>query len=249
MSADMTPSAFALEPDETDLIRSLILADPKIVLEDAQVMRTLIGATGKGPRKIVDLRDRLVERMETRLAKLIQTNRSVIAAAYENVAGTSSLHQAVLALMAARDLGAFLRCLTAETPALVGVDDARLCLEADIPDARALDELGEGLEGRVLAVPAGTVDAYLALGGEVSEQGVVLRSAGEEAEVIFGYPHRVRSEACIRLNAGGAAGLLVYGAADPERFGGDQGPELLHFLGGVVERLLVQRMEAAEAAP
>lgn len=249
MSGDMSPpvagTAFALESDEADLIRSLILADPNLVLDDTEVMRALIGATGKGPRRIVDLRDRLVERMESRLATLVRTNRSVIAAAYENVAGTSQLHRAVLALLDAKPLGEFLRCLTAETPALVGVEEARLCLEADVEDTHPADELGEGLEGRVIAVPEGTVDAYLSLGGEVSPGGVVLRPAGEEAELVFGYPHRIRSEACLKLSLNGAVGLVVYGAADPDRFGPEQGPDLLHFLGGVVERLLMERLEAA----
>lgn len=254
MSGDMggfaMGSAFELMSDERDLIRSLVLADPELVLGDDQVLRRLISASGgeaEGARRVVDLRDRLVERMESRLSRLVRTNRSVIAAAYENAAGTGQLHQAVLALLGERELEGFLHRLTVETPHLVGVEEARLCLEADVDNARPATELGEGLEGRVLVVPVGTVEAYLSAGGEETD-GTVLRAAGEEAELVFGYPHRVRSEACLRLDLGGTPGLLVYGSSDPDRFGEDQGSDLLHFFAGVVERLLLQRLEAAGAA-
>ncbi|HUF57433.1 MAG TPA: DUF484 family protein [Thermohalobaculum sp.] len=241
-------SAFEIDAEERDLIRSLILAEPELVLGDDQVMRRLIGASDTGAadgRRIVDLRDRLVERLETRLTRLVHTNRSVIAAAYETVAGTGQLHRAVLDLIGAPDLGACLRVLTLETPLLVGVEEARLCLEAHVDQVRPADELGPGLEGRVLAVPEGTAEAYLALAGEVSPGGVVLRPAGEEAELLFGYPNRIRSEACLRLDMGGSAGLMVFGAADPDRFGSDQGTDLLAFFAGVVERVLLRHLQAA----
>jgi hypothetical protein len=72
------PPALSLDGEERELIRSLILADPELVLSDDMVMRALLGATAQGARNIVDLRDKLVERMEQRLDKLVHTNRSVI---------------------------------------------------------------------------------------------------------------------------------------------------------------------------
>ncbi|GMG82475.1 DUF484 family protein [Paralimibaculum aggregatum] len=239
------PNSFELNTDERDLIRSLIVADPELVLADDQVMRALIGETAAPDRQVVDLRDRLVERLESRLKRLVQANRSVIAAAYENVAGTRSLHRAVLALIAETELTGFLRCLTVEVPRLIGVEEARLCLEAEIDEARPADGLGEGLEGRVLALPEGMVEAYLMLDGGPVPEGVVLREASSEAELIFGHLTSVRSEAMMRLELDGAAGLLLFGAADPDRFGPDQGVDLLIFFGGVVERLLLQRLAAA----
>ncbi|MEM0942788.1 MAG: DUF484 family protein, partial [Pseudomonadota bacterium] len=121
--------ALALAEDEQALIRSLILADPRLVLDDDKVMRALIGAD-PGQRNVVDLRDRLVARMEERLKALLHTNRSVIAAAYENVATTNQVHRAVLALAEAPSLNAFLDRLTREVPTMLGVEEARLCLEA-----------------------------------------------------------------------------------------------------------------------
>jgi len=237
-------SALKLDTEEQELIRSLILADPELVLSDDMVMRALLGATAKGARNIVDLRDKLVERLEQRLDRLVHTNRSVIAAAYENVAGTHQVHRAILALLDTPDLGAFLRRLTREVPAMVGVQEARVCLEADVDDIRPADSLGEGLDGRVLLAPEGTVAEYLMLEGDLEPGPVVLRPCGEEAEILFGRLTRARSEALLRLDLAGAAGLLAFGAADPDRFGPEQGVDLLTFFAGVVERLLTARLGA-----
>ena len=242
-----TGGALQLDADERDLIRSLVMADPRLVLDDDQVMRALIRETGVPDRQVVDLRDRLVERLETRLGRLVEANRSMIAAAYENVAGTEALHRAVLALIEAEGLSAFLVCLTRDAPQMLGLAGARLCLEADVPDTRPADGLGAGLGGRVLAMPHGSVETYMGLGTLDDPGAAVLRPAGAEAEEIFGRDTPVRSEALVRLDIGGATGLVVFGSEDPERFGPDQGTDLLEFFGGVVGRLLTQRLRAIEA--
>jgi len=239
-------SALKLDTEECDLIRSLILADPELVLSDDMVMRALLGATAQGARNIVDLRDKLVERLEQRLDRLVHANRSVIAAAYENVAGTQQAHRAILALIDAPDLGEFLRRLTREVPAMVGVEEARVCLEAEVDDIHPAESLGEGLDGRVLLAPDGTVGEYLMLEGDLAPGPVMLRPCGEEAEILFGRLTRTRSEALLRLDLAGAAGLLAFGAADPDRFGPEQGIDLLTFFGSVVERLLTRHLGALD---
>lgn len=235
-------SSVELDGDERDLIRSLILGDPRLVLDDDQVMRALIGAEAQGARNVVDLRDRLVERMEDRLKKLVRANRSVIAAAYENVATTNQVHRAVLALIEPETLSEFLRRLTHEVPLMMAVEEARLCIEADVDEARPAEEFGDNLNGRVVVLPEGTVDQYLSIGG--SSGPVVLRPCPEEAEIVFGHISAARSEAVMRLNLGVSPGLLAFGAADPERFGSDQGVDLLSFVAGVVERRLLGHLAA-----
>ena len=245
-TGDAVPG-FELNTDERDLIRSLIIADPQLVLADDQVIRSLIGEQEGQGRQVVDLRDRLVERLETRLGRLVQANRSMIAAAYENVAGTQQVHRALLALIEAESLAAFLRRLTQDAPRILDIAEARLCLEADVDEAEPADGLGEGLHGRVLALPEGTVEGYMALGGDRAGPEIVLREAGPEAELIFGEMARIRSEALMRLDVLGAAGMLAFGAAEDERFAPDQGTDLLAFFGAAVQRLLAQRL--ADGAP
>ena len=233
-----------LSDADRDLIRSLIVAEPALVLEDDDVMRRLVGDS-VGDRKVVDLRDRLVERLENRLEKLAMTHRTVIAAAYENVSGTHQLHRAVLALIEPPDLASFIHRLTAEVPPLVTVDDARLCVEADVTETTVASGFGDDLGGRVLAMPEGTIADYIALDGDPASP-VILRPAGAEAELIFGEANPVQSEALMQLDVGGAKGLLVFGSGDPRRFDAGHGTDLLEFLAGVVERLLLKHLADAE---
>ncbi len=230
---------FSLDAEERDLVRSLILADPDLVLQDDDVMRRLVGET-TGQRKVVDLRDRLVERMEQRLDKLVTQHRSVIAAAYENVAGTSQVHKAILALIEPLDLSAFLQRLTQDVPTFLGIEEARLCLEADVTETGPAEGFGDDLHGRVIALPEGQIADYIAFGGE--SKSVVLRPAGEEAEFVFGEANPVQSEALMALDIAGSKGMLAFGSADPKKFDPGHGTDLLEFFGGVVERLLVQRL-------
>lgn len=234
-------SALHLDAAERDLIRSLILAEPDLVLGDDMVMRALVGDTGSDGR-VVDLRDRLVARLDARLNRLVHANRSVIAAAYENVAGTNQIHRSVLALVEPLDLAEFLRRLTREVPRIVGVEEARLCLEAEVIETQAALGLGGPLGARVLAMPPGTIDEYLSLDGAADPAPVILRPCGEEAALLFGPDTRVASEALMRLDIAGGRGLMAFGAHDPDRFGPDQGVDLLTFFAGAVERLLVHRL-------
>lgn len=237
-------STLALDAEERDLVRSLVAADPALVLEDMQVMRALIGEGAPEGRRVVDLRDRLVARLESRLDRLMHANRSMIAAAYENVAGTRQLHAAVVALTGADGLGTFLRCLTREVPDTIGVEEARLCIEGDVSAITPAEGLAPGLEGRVLAVPEGMVAEYLTLDLAREPERAVLRAASTEAEMVFGTPTGVRSEALVRLDLAGTDALMVFGAEDVDRFSPDQGTELIVFFGEVVERLLTRHLRA-----
>lgn len=232
--------AFRLADDERELIRSLIVADPDLVLGDDQVMQRLVGER-TGDRQVVDLRDRLVERLEQRLEKMVAHHRTVVAAAYENVEGTRQVHRAVLALIEPPDLSSFLLRLTHDVPRMLGLEDARLCLETDVAETGPADGFGPELHGRVMAMPEGTVDDYLSLDGSHSGP-VVLREAGAEAELIFGEANPIRSEALMRLDIPGSAGLLAFGSADQRKFDPAHGTDLLDFFAGAVERLLLQRL-------
>ena len=246
-TGDAVPG-FELNTDERDLIRSLIIADPQLVLADDQVIRSLIGEQEGQGRQVVDLRDRLVERLETRLGRLVQANRSMIAAAYENVAGTQQVHRALLGLMDEDDLAGFLRRLTREVPRILDIAELRLCIEADVDETAPAEGLGEGLGERVLAMPEGTVEAYFLLDGQSTAPEIALRATGPEAELVFGPMSPVRSEALMRLDLMGAPAMLACGAEEPDRFSADQGTDLLGFFGGAVQRLLVHHLKPEAGA-
>lgn len=234
-----------LDAEERDLVRSLILSDPELVLADDQVMRALIRATGPMERNVVDLRDRLVERLEKRLSKLVHANRSVIAAAYENVASTRQVHRAVLSLIAADGFQTFATVLTGEVPRLVSLEAVRLCLEADVDDIHPADALGAAGDG-IIVLPRGMVETYVALHPEPRAGSIVLRQTVEESELIYGTA-RIASEALLRFDLPGGPGLLALGSGDPDRFTPEQGTDLLDFFSRVVARLASRHLAAWDA--
>lgn len=234
----MSGAAGAAAPADAAAFRALVLAKPGLILDDAEVMRALIEADGVAGRNVVDLRGALVKRLETRLARLEETHRSVIAAAYENLAGVSQVHRAALALLEAPDLPAFLRALVDDAPRILSLDVARLAVEGEAGLPGALAALPPDLAAHVVALPGDGVAAYLALDDGGGRDAVWLRAAPPEAELIYGEEAGAAgSEALVALDLGaGRRGLLALGAADPARFSPDHGTDLVAFLGGVVER-------------
>jgi uncharacterized protein YigA (DUF484 family) len=222
-------------------IRARILAEPGLVLDDADLMRAILKAEGRGlGRKVVDLRGVLVDRLEERLDRLEDTHREVLAAAYDNVAGTAQIHRAVLALLDAEDFAGFLRAMTDDLPRILGVDVIRLALEA--PSAAPGQGLGpEGQRDAVIALPEGGADTYATAGRGSPVRPVVLRSLARASATIYGgEAESIGSEAALLLDLGPGRrpGILALGAREPDRFGPDQGTDLLLFFAGVFERAL-----------
>jgi len=221
-------------------IRERIIAAPGIVLDDSDVMRSLLEAGGAGGRNVIDLRGALVKRLETRLAQLERTHRSVIAAAYENLAGAAQVHRVALLLLEQEGLAPYLSALLEEGPQILAVDVARLCLEGEAEEPEIARGLPTRLAGRLVALPPSGIAAYAALGRTPERDGIWLRPSPRDAELIYGDDAaRACSEALISLDLGaGARGLLALGSEDAARFSPEHGADLAAFLGGVVERSL-----------
>lgn len=229
------------ETREAADIRTLILRDPNLVLEDRELMQALLAADSRAyGRKVVDLRGVLLERLEERLDRLEDTHREVLAAAYDNVAGMNQVHRASLALLDPPDFEGFLTVLTRDVAPILAVEAIRLALE--VPGVEAGTGIGPGmLQRAVIGLPQGGIDAYLTSGRNVTPRAVTLRRADAPSVEIYGTAaEAVCSEALLRLDlgAGGPVGLVALGAVDPRRFNAEQGTDLLAFLAGVLERAL-----------
>lgn len=220
-------------------VRDRLIAEPEVILEDRDLMRALIGANERAMgANIVDLRGIAMERLEARLDRLEDTHRSVIAAAYENLAGTNQIHRAILRILDPINFEEFVRDLGGEVAQILRVDSVRLVLETRQAEREpALDRLGEVL---CVAEP-GFVDNYLAGGRPTASRPVVLRPALPELATIYGKSGDwIRSEAALRLDLGPGRlpGMLALGAEDPHQFRANQGTDLLAFLAGVFERAM-----------
>jgi len=221
-----------------DAIRARLIAQPEVILDDTDVMRALVAANERlMGANVVDLRGIAMERLESRLDRLEDTHRAVIAAAYENLAGTNQVHRAVLRLLDATDFPDFLQCLT-EIGQTLQVDCARLVLETTQEE----DDAVVARFGEVLTTAApGFVGSYITKGRDISERAVTLRQVRPEDGKIYGAAAEwVRSEACLRLDLGPGRlpGLLAFGAEDPHKFSPSHGTDLLAFFAGVFERTM-----------
>jgi len=224
-----------IEPD----LRDRIMAKPEVILEDRDLMRALIAANDRAMgTNVVDLRGIGMERLEARLERLEDTHRSVIAAAYENLAGTNQVHRAILQLLDPLSFEEFLKNLGGEVAQTLRVDCIRLVLESvQAAEDPALRRLGEVL---FVAEP-GFIADYVAGGRNVSLRSVTLRQTIPSSDQIYGERAGwIRSEALLRLDFGKGRlpGLLVMGAEDPHQFKPTQGTDLLAFFTGVFERTM-----------
>lgn len=221
-----------IDPDTRDRI----LAAPEALLEDRDVMQALIGANERAAgSNVVDLRGLAMERLNQKLDRLEDTHRTVIAAAYENLAGTNQVHRAILQLLEPTDFPGFLASLTGTVAQTLRVESIRLVLES-----RSESAVPEPVSGAILAVRPGFVADYLTRGRAMARP-VMLRQTLPDPGGIHGEKGDwIRSEALLRLDLGEGRlpGLLALGAEDPHQFKPTHGTDLLAFFGGVFERAM-----------
>ena len=229
----MTPQDAA---QAEEILRDFITENPRIVLDAPDVMRALLATHDQTlGQNIVDLRSVAMRRLEAQLGKLEKTNRSVIAAAYDNLAGTQQIHRALLKIMEPTDFGGFLTMIGTEMVDILRIDYACLILETQnqSPDPN-LAPLGPVVK----PAPSGFVADYLSQNLAAK---VILRRVTEPN--VFVYPEAMGpmgSEACLQLDfgAGTLPGLLILAAKDAEQFSHAQGTDLLTFFATIFERAL-----------
>ena len=240
MSTGLTTRAAneaCMDPQAEKTLRDIIINNPRIVLDDPSVMRALVLANDElRGANIVDLRGVAMKRLEIQLGKLEATHRSVIAAAYDNLAGTQQINRAILKIMEPSSFESFLLMTGKDMPDIMRIDFACLVLEAKQHDPDlSLAQLGKVL----IPVQTGFVTDYLharAFSGDIK---VTLRAVKSPNPSIYADPSSmIKSEACIQLDFGDGTvpGLLILGAKDPNQFSPVQGTDLLTFFGKVYER-------------
>ncbi|MFV2002218.1 MAG: DUF484 family protein [Paracoccaceae bacterium] len=224
---------------QIDTLRDKIIADPDFILEDRDVMRALIAANATSlGGNIVDLRGIALTRLENRLDRLEDTHRNVIAAAYENLAGTNQVHRAILRMLEPTGFTAFLRDLGGEVADIMRVDSVRLVLETLMVEP---DDSLRKLESILVVAKKGDVDRYISNGSTAPPRPVTLRQIQPKTPLIYGdNADWIRSEACLRLDFGPRRlpGMLAFGSEDPHHFKPTQATDLLVFFGAVFERAM-----------
>lgn len=218
-----------------DKLKADILADPSVVLEDSEVMRALLHAQDEANgERVVDLRNVFLERLEQRLERLEDTHASVIAAAYDNMAGTNQVQRAVLVVLEQRDFQSFLDVLQSEVASILAVDTVRLCIESKSQNSALPHAVITPLE-------PGSIREIVTNGRDVAMRKVTLRAAGaNKTRVYTASAGRVKSEALLRLDLGQKQlpAMLAFGSENADRFGPEQGVDLLTYFAEAFERVL-----------
>ncbi len=218
-------------------MRARILEEPGMILGDADVMRALISANERAMGgNIVDLRGVAMDRLEDRLSRLEDTHKSVIAAAYENLAGTNQIHRAILSFLEPLEFDDFIRCLSGDVADILRVGRIRLILESH--ESELDPSLANVSDVMSIAAP-GFCEDYAGKGRPPRQ--VTLRGVGPGDGKLYGPSNEwVQSEAVIMLDFGEGRlpGMLALGSDDPHQFSVNQGTDLLSFMGGVFERAM-----------
>ncbi|MEM8822901.1 MAG: DUF484 family protein [Pseudomonadota bacterium] len=214
--------------------RDRVMTHPDMILEDRDLMRALLAANERQMGKnVVDMRGIAMERLEARLERLEDTHRNVIAAAYENLAGTNQVHRCVLKLLECGGLRSMLDMLAGDVADILRIEHIRLVLESRQPAPPP--------HPAISPVEAGFCAAYVRLGRDAPVRRVTLRQCNAASEKVFGdAADDLRSEALLTLDLGEGRlpGMLVLASEDPQQFRANQGIDLLAFFTGVVERML-----------
>ena len=113
-----------------ETVRAELLADPSIILNDHELMDSLLAATDiKLGSNVVDLRHVAMNRLSDKLGALEGTHQSVVAAAYQNLLGTKQIHQAVIQLLGKKSLEEFVISLKSELLKTLSVDCIYILVE------------------------------------------------------------------------------------------------------------------------
>jgi uncharacterized protein YigA (DUF484 family) len=221
-------------------LRDRILTDPALVLDDPEILHTLLQAqdTARGST-VRDLRGAAMSRMESRLGQLEHTHQGVIAAAYHNVSTTAQVHRAILTMISPLDFDGFLENLDSHVADCLRLRAIRLVMEAesDRPDSDL-----NPISGTLSVLPAGGVARFQQAGARAARhQPVILRQVPSGAAQVYGTAAAdIRSEAVVQidLGAGRAPGLLVLGSDNSAHFAPGQATDLLELFARVAERLV-----------
>lgn len=126
------PAAAMAGADRRDL-RARIAANPELVLGDPVIMQALLESESGLDRRVRDLRDVAITRLEQKLARLMAAHRDIVDVAMDNISGMEQAQEAVLALIGGAPvdgdpLHALAERVRDRLPHALGLDAARLCI-------------------------------------------------------------------------------------------------------------------------
>jgi uncharacterized protein len=186
-----------------------------------------------GGAGVVDLQRYMVERLRSDMDQVQVRNARLIDTSRENLVGQRRIHEGVLAMLGAQSFEQLIEVVTTDLAIHLDIDVVSICIES----AQKLPEVP--LRHSLVIMDEGIVDEVMGTGTDC-----VLRAAGMPApdrELIFGGgAGLIDSDALLRIQPHPSTpqGILALGSREPDKFGPDQGTELLLFLARCFELCL-----------
>ena len=170
---------------------------------------------------VIQFEERAVARLRQRIAAAEEANQDLIAFARGHSGAVASIHQAVLAAIAADSLETLFHVVTQEWPLILRIDAVALALIVGDKGFRADASGVQLVEPQILARAMEQVD------------GVVLREVGRGHPLFGPACDLIRAEALIRIDCEPPlpTGLIALGQRTSQSLDARHGSELLMFLG------------------
>ena len=223
--------------DKIHDIKKKIISNPEIILDDLEVMKVLFNsyseATGEN---IIDLRSVAIKKLEAKIKQTETTNRSIIAAAYENISGYELIHKAILLILEVDNFEDLEVQLSQTVQPALKVSHIHIMIEQEETENTAIKS-----NNYISVVEPGSVKTYVNLENELLQKTVTMRQVSSPNESIYGQKvHSIKSEAVIQLDLGEKKipALLIIGSNKAIQFEPKKGTELLEFFGSVMERVI-----------
>lgn len=175
----------------------------------------------RGMGGVIQFEERAVERLRQRIAEAEEANQDLIAFARGHSGAVASIHQAVLAAIAADSLENLFHVVTQEWPLILRIDAVSLVLIVGDEGFRADANGVQRVEPRIVARAMEQVD------------GVILRAVGRGHPLFGSACELIRAEALVRIEceAPMPCGLIALGQRSELSLDTRHGSELLMFLG------------------
>jgi len=222
--------------------RKRILQDPEALLNDREVMRALISASSNNATtNVIDLKSVVLKRLEGRVDEIEGQNSNILSAAYKNISTTFRVHSAILEALEPKTFTEFLNFLKTDWANSLGIDVARLCLEAPSINKDDIPQLQTEFGPSVIFLQEGEIDHYITLGQDNDPRSVTLRQIRKGASNIYSnIAPELRSEALMKLDLGqgNSPGLLLLGSINPDQFLPNMGTDLFVFYGSIFEKVM-----------
>lgn len=203
-------------------------ANPKFLQQHPEAYDYLVPPKNNGEGKNVrDFQSAMIERLKNDKERVLDTTRTLVENARNNMNNQQRIQNVVLRLLEARTFDEFIEVITMDMAAMLDTDISVLVVEAqggDIPHV---------LNSGIRVVPEGTIDRWM--GGHDA----LLQSHISGIEPIYGGAYSlVQSQALLRvdISLNTPPAILAFGSRDPDMFQDGQGTEQVSFLARVVER-------------